>query len=121
MALFSKEGGEQPSETQLKPIIVRTSNVAKELLQTAANAQCPVQTLDFNLLETQTFSRKDAKEHEGWTEMSDDEVRDIAEELFLDPGFELKQVHEIEIFQSAEKGPLESIDMTIGGNPTLCK
>ncbi|MDD3769310.1 DUF342 domain-containing protein [Sulfuricurvum sp. IAE1] len=121
MALFSKEGGEQPSDTQLKPIIVRTSNVAKELLQTAANAQCPVQTLDFNLLETQTFSRKDAKEHEGWNEMSDDEVRDIAEELFLDPGFELKQVHEIEIFQSVEKGPLDSIDMTIGGNPTLCK
>lgn len=100
---------------------MRTSNVAKELLQTAANAQCPVQTLDFNLLETQTFSRKDAKEHEGWNEMSDDEVRDIAEELFLDPGFELKQVHEIEIFQSVEKGPLDSIDMTIGGNPTLCK
>lgn len=121
MALFSKEGGEQPSDTQLKPIIVRTSNVAKELLQTAANAQCLVQTLDFNLLETQTFSRKDAKEHEGWNEMSDDEVRDIAEELFLDPGFELKQVHEIEIFQSVEKGPLDSIDMTIGGNPTLCK
>lgn len=121
MALFSKEGGEQPSDTQLKPIIVRTSNVAKELLQTAANAQCPVQTLDFNLLETQTFSRKDAKEHEGWNEMNDDEVRDIAEELFLDPGFELKQVHEIEIFQSVEKGPLDSIDMTIGGNPTLCK
>lgn len=121
MALFSKEGGELPSDTQLKPIIVRTSNVAKELLQTAANAQCPVQTLDFNLLETQTFSRKDAKEHEGWNEMSDDEVRDIAEELFLDPGFELKQVHEIEIFQSVEKGPLDSIDMTIGGNPTLCK
>lgn len=121
MALFSKEGGEQPSDTQLKPIIVRTSNVAKELLQTAANAQCPVQTLDFNLLEIQTFSRKDAKEHEGWNEMSDDEVRDIAEELFLDPGFELKQVHEIEIFQSVEKGPLDSIDMTIGGNPTLCK
>ncbi len=121
MALFTKESDDQSAQTQLKPIIVRTSNVAKELLQTAANAHCPVQSLDFNLLDTQTFSRKDAKDHEGWVELNEEGRKEISEELFLDPAFELKQVHEIEIFQSTVRSPLDTIDMAIGGNPSLCK
>lgn len=121
MALFTKESDDQSVQTQLKPIIVRTSNVAKELLQVAANAHCPVQSLDFNLLDTQTFSRKDANDHEGWIELNDEDRKGISEELFLDPAFELKQVHEIEIFQATTRSPLDTIDMAIGGNPSLCK
>lgn len=121
MALFTKESDDQSVQTQFKPIIVRTSNVAKELLQAAANANCPVQSLDFNLLDTQTFSRKDANDHEGWIELNEEGKKEISEELFLDPAFELKQVHEIEIFQSTTRSPLDTIDMAIGGNPSLCK
>lgn len=122
MGLFTKESTGEASTVRMKPIIVRTSNVAKELLQTASNYKIPVHSLDFKLLETQTFSRMTVEgTQEDWIELTSDEVNDITEDLFLNPKYELKQIYEIEIFEIPEHGPLESIDMSIGGNPTLCK
>lgn len=122
MGLFAKENESEPSVSQMKPIIVRTGNVAKELLQVASNAKIPVQSLDFKLLDTQTFSRLNGEVGlEDWIELTADEVKDITEEHFLNPKFELKQTYEIEIFVISELSPLDSIEMSIGGNSTLCK
>ncbi len=121
MALFAKKSDEHPAEAPMKPIIVRTSNVPKELMQVAAGLKCSVHDLDFHLRDTQTFSRRDTGGHDEWVELTPDEARSIGEAEFLDPAFEIKQTHEIEIFKSAEPGPFDSIDMSIGGNPTLCK
>jgi Flagellar Assembly Protein A len=122
MGLFTKVGEKEASVTEMKPIIVRTGNVAKELLQTASNYKIPVKSLDFKLLDIQTFSKMTVEgTQEDWVELTTDEMKDITEDLFLNPKFELKQIYEIEIFEISEAGVLETIDISIGGNSTLCK
>ncbi|MDD5158595.1 MAG: FapA family protein [Sulfuricurvum sp.] len=122
MGLFTKEGEHEETIVHIKPIVVRTSNVAKELLQAALNFKVSVHTLDFNLLETQTFSKKVVEgPAEDWVELSYDEIKELKEDFFLNPKVELKQVYEIEIFSISEPTLLDTIDMSIGGNPSLCK
>lgn len=122
MGLFTKEEEGNTPVQQMKPIIVRTGNIAKELLQAASNYKLPVGSLDFNLLDTQTFSRltTDGGQAE-WTELTNDEINDITVDLYLNPKFELKQVHEIEIFLIDQNEKLHEMDISIGGNSTLCK
>ncbi len=120
MGLFTNEGEQKTANAGMKPLVVRTSNVAKELLQAASNHKIPVQSLDFRLLDTQTFAKKSEDAQGEWLELSSDEIRDLNEELLLSPRFELKQVYEIEIFTPVESTPFDGIDMAIGGNPTLC-
>ncbi|MDD5717319.1 MAG: FapA family protein [Sulfuricurvum sp.] len=122
MGLFTKEDEHDAETFKIKPIVVRTPNIAKELLQVSHNYKVPVNSLDFHLLETQTFSRTLIEgSQEDWVELSADEMKDLKEDFFLNPKFELKQVYEIEIFSIGEPHPLDSIDMSIGGNSTLCK
>lgn len=122
MGLLTKEGEQVTTVASITPIIVRTSNVAKELLQVSLTYKVPVNSLDFHLLGTQTFTKSSVEgSGEDWVELTSDEVKDLKEDDFLNPKFELKQVHEIEIYSITESNPLESIDMSIGGNATLCK
>lgn len=121
MGLFTKESDQNTASTGIKPIVVRTSNVAKELLQAATNYKIPVHSLDFRLIDTQTFGKKVDEAQGEWIELSFDEIRELNEELLLNPRFELKQVYEIEIFSSVEPSPFDGMDIAIGGNPTLCK
>ncbi|MDD4883305.1 flagellar assembly protein A [Sulfuricurvum sp.] len=122
MGLFTKESEHDTEVPQIKPIVVRTSNVAKELLQASVNYKVPVHSLDFHLLDTQTFTKTAVDgSAEDWIELSADEIKDLKEEHFLNPKFELKQTHEIEIHSITEAHPLDTIDMSIGGNTTLCK
>ncbi|MBD3810212.1 MAG: DUF342 domain-containing protein, partial [Sulfuricurvum sp.] len=81
----------------------------------------PVHSLDFDLMNTQTFCKMSDSGSDDWIELSADEIKDIKEEQMLNPKFELKQVHEIEIFSIMKKHPLDSLDMSIAGNSTLCK
>lgn len=121
MGLFSKEVENDVSVPQIKPIVIRTPNVARELLQAASNFKVPVHSLDFHLMNTQTFSKMSDSGSDDWIELSADEIKDIKEEQMLNQKFELKQVHEIEIFSITEEHPLDSLDMSIAGNSTLCK
>jgi len=122
MGLFTKESEHDTEIPQIKPIVVRTPNVAKELLQASVNYKVPVSTLDFHLLDTQTFAKTAVEgSSEDWIELSADEMKDLKEDLFLNPKFELKQTHEIEIFSITEPHPLDTLEMSIGGNTTLCK
>lgn len=121
MGLFKKEVKDDVSVRQIKPIVMRTTNVARELLQVASNFKVPVHSLDFDLMNTQTFCKMSDSGSDDWIELSADEIKDIKEEQMLNPKFELKQVHEIEIFSIMKKHPLDSLDMSIAGNSTLCK
>jgi hypothetical protein len=106
----------------MNPIVIRTPNVAKELLQASINFKIPVHALDFHLIDTQTFSKTGLNgAQEDWKELSADEVKELAVDVFLNSAFELKQVHEIEIFAISEPSSLNSIDLSIGGNSSLCK
>lgn len=122
MGLFAKEEEKGAETVSISPVIVRTSNVAKELLQVSLTYKVSVHSLDFHLLGTQTLTKAVVEgSTEDWVELTSDEVKDLGEEHFLNPKFEIKQVHEIEIYSVTDHSPLESIDMSIGGNPTLCK
>lgn len=122
MGLFTKESATVETETRISPMIVRTSNVAKELLQFSINYKVPVHSLDFHLIGIETFNKVIVEGGvEDWIELSDEEIRNLKEADFLNPKLELKQVYEIEIFSLAEKHILDSIDMSIGGNTSLCK
>lgn len=122
MGLFNKEGEHEVSIPTIKPIVIRTPNVARELLQAANNFKVPIQSLDFHLMGTQTFSKTaDNSGTDDWIELTADELRDLKEAQMLNPKFELKQVHEIEIFSVTETSLLDQMDMSIAGNTTLCK
>lgn len=122
MGLFEKEKTQNDTVTRISPIIIRTSNVAKELLQTSLNYKVSVHTLDFHLLETQSFSKNGAESsNDDWIELSTDELKELTQSDMMNPKLELKQIHEIEIFTITESTPLDFLDMSIGGNSTLCK
>ena len=121
MSLFAnKSKNDTPSEPGIASIVVRTSNVAKELISTAANHQVSIKSLDFKLLNTQTFTRLLTNDDE-WVEVNAHEINDISEEMYLNPKFEIKQIYEIEIFMLTHINPLDSLDLSIAGNSTLCK
>jgi hypothetical protein len=122
MGMSTKEGENVTTVSSISPIITRTSNVAKELLQVSLTYRVPVHSLDFYLLGTETFTKTFVEGAlEEWIELTSDEVKNLKADDFLNPKFELKQVHEIEIFSITESNPLETMEMSIGGNATLCK
>jgi hypothetical protein len=119
VALFEDNTTPQSSEGTFVPnIIVRTGNVAKELMSTASNHKVSVKTLDFRLMDVQTFIRT-LSEGDDWTEVNASEIADIEESMYLSPKFEIKQIYEIEIFTISNSGELDSLDLSIAGNSTL--
>lgn len=112
------------SLSAITPYVVRTGNIAKELMQAASIHKVSVHSLDFRLLGVQTLSvlvsevKADADE---WTELSQTDINALGTELYLNPKFELKQIYEAEIFSITEAGKLDHIDLSIAGNATLCK
>lgn len=120
MALFANKHQAPNVASGISSIIVRTSNVAKELMSTAANHKVSIKTLDFRLLNTQTFIRL-LSDGDDWIEVNSEGIANITEEMYLNPKFELKQIYEIEIFTITEAGALDTLDVSIAGNATLCK
>lgn len=112
------------STTIIPPFIVRTSNIAKELMQAASNHKLSVHSLDFRIREVQTLSLliSDTKsEGDEWTELSEADIATISSDLYLNPKFELKQTYEIEIFSIKKTSKLDHIELSIAGNASLCK
>lgn len=113
-----------PSEAT-NSVVVRTANVAQELLKIASAKKVSTHTLDFNLISMQTFSRIKNEnisiDVDDWEELSPSELKGISQDQLLNPNFELKQMYEIEIFQITSPDPLEGFDASIAGNGTLCK
>nr|AOR51276.1 hypothetical protein [uncultured bacterium pBF1] len=120
MALFAKKSETSDAASGIPSIIVRTSNVAKELMSVAANHKVSIKTLDFRLLDTKTFIRL-LSDGDDWIEVNAEGIMNISEERYLNPKFELKQIYEIEIFSITEAGALAGLDVSIAGNTTLCK
>lgn len=125
MGLFDGGHHEEEKPTpSMRPFVVRTQNVAKELLQTASTYRISVHDLDFELLDVQTYVKRNADNpQEEWVELTEGEIGELDAHLFLDMKFDIKQMYEIEIFHSAEREalPVEHLDVSIGGNHTLCK
>ena len=123
MALFKNDDTSNDKEVkEINPVVIRTENVARELINVAGSNGVPVGSLDFNLLHTQTYTRLNSEGKEGeWDELAADEISQVHEAKFLlDASFEIKQMHEIEIF-SAVQTPLDGLDTSIGANSAVTK
>ncbi len=105
------------SEIVFDPIVVRSSNISKELAQVASTYKILPKDLDFNILSTKILTKTPLNATEEWVEQS---VVALSREYYLDPKFEIKQLHEIEVFV-AKPTVFDTLDISIAGNSTLCK
>ncbi|MEA1893074.1 MAG: flagellar assembly protein A [Campylobacterota bacterium] len=110
-------------EKKVRPVVVRTQNVAKELLSVAKSYDIDVNKVDFNILDVQTYVRnnEDAKDAE-WNEIAVEEFSDLEDTgIVLDKNFEIKQMYEIEIFSKAKENAYANLHLAVGANATKCK
>jgi len=124
MALFGLKKNEVVTTTKIRPTVIRTQSVSKELSNLAKSYGIKVETLDFNLLEVQTFTRtNDGTKESDWTEITEDELYTLNDEKkIFNPHFQIKQMYEIEIFSKSDKEDLyKDFNFSIGANSTKCK
>lgn len=124
MALF---GSKKKSTTlqKVRPTVVRTQNVANELIKIARTYETKVETLDFNILDIETFTRlNDGTKETDWDTISEDELYELDEEkALLNPEFQIKQTYEVEIFSKSHEHEtlFKEFNYAIGANASKCK
>ncbi|WP_321778469.1 flagellar assembly protein A [Sulfurimonas sp.] len=123
MALFGSDKNSKKSSKKIRPTVVRTQNVAKELVELAKSYEINVNKIDFNILEVQTYTRKnDGAKEVDWEEMSSEDLTELEDKgSFLDKDFQIKQMYEIEIFSKVENDTYADLSLAIGANATKCK
>jgi len=109
------------SASDFKPFVVRTDNIAKELVSTASNYGIKASALDFNLLEVQTFVSKEG-EADTEDEISSDELESLNDKALLsDEKVRIRQVYEIEIIHASKESPFSGLSISIGANPSMSR
>ncbi len=105
--------------SNFSPFVVRTDNIAKELVSTAATHGLKASDLDFNLLDVQTFVKKgDAEEHE----VIGDELKELNDEALLsDANTLIRQNYEIEIILADKSDKFSTLNISIGANPSMTR
>ena len=107
--------------SDFKPFVVRTDNIAKELVSTASNYAMKASTLDFNLLEVQTFISKEGESNTE-DEVGIDELEGLNDKALLsDPKMHIRQMYEIEIVKEIKESPFSSLQLSIGANPSMSR
>ncbi len=106
----------------IQPVILRTDNIAKELVRVSSSYKVPVGMLDFNLLSMQTYTKSGAQDSEDWEELSADEIKDLDNDPQLNSSdFQIKQSYEIEIFTLVKESTFPTMKVSIGANSTMTK
>ncbi len=124
MALFGTQKEAVAKTSRVRTTVVRTKNVVSELQKVAKSYEVSVESLDFNILEVQTFTRMNEENKEGeWELLPADELYQLDEEsALLNPFFQIKQMYEVEIFsKNTEADPYKDFKLAIGANATKCK
>jgi hypothetical protein len=104
----------------IQPVVLRTDNVAKEIIRIAQSNKVPVATLDFSLLSVQTFTRM--SESEEWQELDADALSSFGDSnVLLNETFQMKQTYEIEVFTKVDICKLDGLDLSIGANSRKTK
>ena len=117
IGLFGKDKRDESKVAEkFAPIVLRTDNVAKEILEVAKNYGVPTNEIDFTLLSVHTYTRvNDGSESEFEELYEEDMIIFDDESMLLNPQFEIKQNYEIELFHRQEDDKNE-IDSAIGAN-----
>ena len=123
MALFSSGKKHTPIVKKVRPTVVKTENVAKELASIAKEYGIKQENLDFNILDVRSYTRFLRNGNDGeWEEVDNENLNRIDDSMLLDPNFQIKQVYEVEIFsRQRSKNPLDEFKIAIGANATKCK
>ena len=123
MALFGSSKKEKTSLKKVRPTVVRTQNVAKELMSLAKSYDIKADALDFNILEIQTYVRmNDGTKETEWEEIPHDDLYSLDNDTqLLNPNFQIKQMYEIEIFSKKDEDPFKNFKVAVGANATKCK
>ena len=123
MALFGSSKKKKSSLKKVRPTVIRTQNVAKELQSIAKSYEISIDTLDFNILEIQTYSRmNDGTKETEWEELTPEDLSQVEEIALLNKSFQLKQMYEVEIFsKNTEHDPYSKFKLAVGANATKCK
>jgi len=124
MGLFSSSKKATQTSKKIRPTVVRTQNVAKELMNVAKTYDIKVDTLDFNILEVQTYTRINKEKGEAdWEEVSESELKGLNNHSsLLNQYFQIKQMYEIEIFSKiTHEDDFKNFNVAIGANATKCK
>ncbi len=123
MALFDTGKKTASIVKKVRPTVVKTDDVAKEIASIAKKYDVKPEALDFNLLDVRTYTRfvQSGVETE-WKEVKNETLRDIDRSTLLNPDFQIKQVYEVEVFSRLRnKESLEEFKIAIGANATKCK
>lgn len=123
MALFglNQKQEQKQSVKKVHPTVMKTQNVAKEIVEFAARNGVEASTLDFNIFEIQTYTRiNDGKDNE-WKDVKDESDIHFDDTTILNSKFEIKQIYEIEIFSKEQDGIFKNFHTAIGANATKCK
>ncbi|EDZ61351.1 hypothetical protein SMGD1_2543 [Sulfurimonas gotlandica GD1] len=82
-----------------------------------------VNTIDFNILEVQTYTRLNKGDKEAdWEEAAAEDLTELEDKgAILDKNFQIKQMYEIEIFSKIENDPYGDFHLAVGANATKCK
>ncbi len=123
MALFSSGKKHTPIVKKVRPTVVKTENVAREIESIAKEYGIKQENLDFNILDVRSFTRFLRKRDEGeWEEIENERLNEIDDATLLDPNFQIKQIYEVEIFsRQRSRNPLDEFKIAIGANATKCK
>jgi len=117
----------ETSVKKIRPVVVRTQNIASEIFKMAKSYEIQPETLDFNLFNVQTYTRVMLDDHSGnsdWNEISPDRLHELdTNKQLLNPNFHIKQVYEVEIFQKQfdASNPCNDFKTAVGANATKSK
>jgi len=124
MALFGSKSTKTTVNT-IRPTVVRTQNVAKEIQSVAKRYDVQVEKLDFNILDVSTYTRmNDGTKETEWEEVHERDLYELDDtSALLNPFFEIKQTYEIEIFTPTKDSyiPCKNLKMAVGANASKCK
>ncbi|MCD6172378.1 MAG: DUF342 domain-containing protein [Sulfurimonas sp.] len=123
MALFgSSDKKTTTSSKKIRPTVIRVQNVAKELISLAKSYGVNVNTIDFNILEVQTYTRMDDTKEAEWEEIANDELYELDDKTaLLNSHFQIKQIYEVEFFTRKSDDLYSDFHLAVGANATKCK
>lgn len=124
MGLFGSSKPDVTTSRKVRPTVVITQNVPKELQKLARSYEINADTLDFNILEIKTYTRINSADHEGeWEEIYAEELYELDDKTaLLNQYFQIKQVYEVEIFsKNRDENQFSDFKLAIGANSTKCK
>lgn len=123
MALFGSKTNKEQTPTKIRPTVVKTQNVAKELTDIANKNGVALSSLDFEILEIKTFIRTNKDKIESdWEEIAINELHELDDAAaILNKNYQIKQTYEVEIFTKNENDIFKNFHAAVGANATKCK